>query len=275
MHPTSIRVSYRKGRIKNKFEDLIKLNLIYVDGTKKAEKVNVDIPLFAYTKFGILIALIIKSMNLRKIISIERDQNKIRNFEKESDKINQTIYELFDSILKIGEDYPYSYVFYKDLLNKIKEKGLFGRLVNHIILVCNSNLSIRSLEQLFYKVMDFGFDDREDRRNFLDLFHETIEELEPEVKDIVLYQMKLSAERKFEIKKNYLSRRYERYRFMYRANYESIVLEGNCENCNVESIVIWSYIDYRKKFSTLNRDDPIRLDCENCKTKNSFIIPNF
>lgn len=62
---------------------------------------------------------------------------------------------------------------------------------------------------------------------------------------------------------------------MYRANYESIVLEGNCENCNVESIVIWSYIDYRKKFSTLNRADPIRLDCENCTTKNSFIIPNF
>lgn len=150
----SIRVSYRKGRIKNKFEDLIKLNLIYVDGTKKAEKVNVDIPLFAYTKFGILLALIIKSMNLRKIISIERDQNKILNYEKESEKINQTIYELFDSILKIGEDYPYSYVFYKDLINKIKEKGLFGKLVNHIILVCNSNLSIRSMEQLFRKVME-------------------------------------------------------------------------------------------------------------------------
>ena len=77
------------------------MNLIYVDGTKKAEKVNVDIPLFAYTKFGILLALIIKSMNLRKIISIERDQNKILNYEQESEKINQTIYELFDSILKI------------------------------------------------------------------------------------------------------------------------------------------------------------------------------
>ena len=48
------------------------------------------------------------------------------------------------------------------------------------------------------------------RRNFLDLFHETIEELEPEVKEIVLYQMKLSAERRFEIKKNYLSRSYEK-----------------------------------------------------------------
>ena len=87
--------------------------------------------------------------------------------------------------------------------------------------------------------------------------------------------MKLSAERRFEIKKNYLSRSYERERFRHRDDYERIVLEGDYENCKIGSIVIWSYIDYRKKFSSLNRDDPIRLDCGNCNSKNSFIIPNF
>ena len=91
--------------------------------------------------------------------------------------------------------------FIKTYFNKIKEKGLFGKLVDHIILLCNSNLSIQNMGQLFQILVDFGLDDKEDRWNFLDLFHETIEGLEPEVKEIVLYQMKLSAERRFEIKK--------------------------------------------------------------------------
>lgn len=276
--PISKRVSYRKERIKNKFEDLIKLNLVYGHGTGKAKKVNVDIPLYAYTKYGILLALVIKSQNLKKLLSLEKqknDQNKILNCQNDLDNNNQVIYELFDSMLKIGEDYPYAYVFYNDLFKKIKEKGLFGKLVDHVILLCNSNLSIQNMQQLFQKLVDFGLDDKEDRRNFLDLFHETIEELEPEVKELVLYQMKLSAERRFEIKKQYLSRSYERRRFRHRDDYGRIVLEGDCESCKIGSIVVWDYIDYRKKFSSLNRDDPIRLDCGNCGAKNSFVIPNF
>ena len=75
--PRSKRVSYRRERIKNKFEDLIKLNLVYVHGTGKAEKVNVDIPLYAYTKYGILLALVIKSQNLKRMLSLERDHNKV------------------------------------------------------------------------------------------------------------------------------------------------------------------------------------------------------
>lgn len=276
--PISKRVSYRKERIKSKFEDLIKLRLIYILGTTKAEKVNVDIPLYAYTKFGILLALVIKSQNLKKLLSFEKqkgDQNKILNYQKDLENNNQIIYELFDSVLKIGEDYPYAYVFYNDLFKKIKEKGLFGKLVDHIILLCNSNLSIQSMEQLFLILLDFGLNDKEDRRNFLNLFHETIEELEPGVKELVLYQMKLSAERRFESKKRHLSRSYERERFNHRDDYENIVLEGDCENCKLRSIVIWDYIEYRKIFSSLNRKDPIRLDCGNCGAKSSFIISNF
>ena len=160
--PRSKRVSYRRERIKNKFEDLIKLNLVYVRGTGKAEKVNVDIPLYAYTKYGILLALVIKSQNLKRMLSLERDHNKVLNYQKDLEKNNVVIYELIDSILKIGEDYPYAYVFYKDLFSKIKEKGLFGKLVDHIILLCNSNLSIQNMGQLFQILVDFGLNDNEE-----------------------------------------------------------------------------------------------------------------
>jgi hypothetical protein len=276
--PRSLRASYRKGRIKNKFEDLIKLNLVYVRGTRKAEKVNMDIPLYAYTKYGILLALVIKSQYLNELLSKEKqknDQNKIQNCQNDLDNNNRMIYEFLDSMLKIGEDYPYAYVFYNDLFRKIKVKGLFAKLVDHIILLCNSNLSIQSMGHLYQRLLDFGFQAEEDRRTFLKLFHETIEELEPGVKELVLYQMKLTAERRFEFKKRYLSRSYERERFKHRDDYENIVLEGDCESCKMGSIVVWDYIEYRKIFSSLNRKDPIRLDCGNCRAKSSFVIPNF
>ncbi len=62
---------------------------------------------------------------------------------------------------------------------------------------------------------------------------------------------------------------------MFRADHKSIVLKGNCEKCKQETTVIISYFDYKNKTTLLDQNDPIRLDCEICKTKDSYIIPNF
>lgn len=62
------------------------------------------------------------------------------------------------------------------------------------------------MRDLFENVMDLHFKEGETRRYFLDLWRETIEELDSEVQDIILYRLKLSAERRFEDKNNYLSR---------------------------------------------------------------------
>jgi hypothetical protein len=140
---------------------------------------------------------------------------------------------------------------------------------------CNSNLSIKNIPHLFNYAVTVEFKDKEVSKNFLDLYRETIDELNPEVQDIVLYQLKLSTERRFEDKNNYLSKDYEKLRFMFRADHKSIVLEGNCEKCKQRTITVISYFEYRKRFVLAERDNPIRLDCEICNTKDSYVISYF
>jgi activator of HSP90 ATPase len=140
---------------------------------------------------------------------------------------------------------------------------------------CNSNLSIKNIPHLFNYAVSMEFKDKEASKNLLDLYRETIDELNPEVQNIVRYQLKLSTERRFEDKMNYLSKDYEKHRFMFRADHESIVLEGNCEKCKQRTTKVISYFDYRDKTTLIDRNDPIRLDCEICKTKDSYVIPNF
>ena len=79
---------------------------------------------------------------------------------------------------------------------------------------------------------------------------------------------------KFE-RTGHLSREYERQRFKHRGEHETIVLEGKCENCNERNIVVWPYIEYRRRFAELEADDLIRFDCQKCERKGSCVIPNF
>jgi hypothetical protein len=184
---------------------------------------------------------------------------------------NDSIYELIDFILKIDEQYPYSNIFYKLLFKKIRDQKLFGKLVDHMILLCNSTiLSIESVASLLKNTVDFGFKNAEDRKVFFGLWLETLEDLRPDLKEIILYQMKLDVERRFEDKQEYLSRDYEQVRFENRDHSDRIVVQGICKSCNKDSVVVISYIEYRKKFADYG--DPIKLNCDMCKATDSFSI---
>jgi hypothetical protein len=156
-------------------------------------------------------------------------QTKRLEKKEELEHNNQSIYDLLASIFIMQEYSPYSHVFYLSLFRKFQSKGVFDKLVRHVIDLCNSDLSIKNMAHLFTYIVHLGLKDKEDRQYFLDLWRETIEELDEEVQDIVLYQMKLSTERRFEDNKDYLSKEYEKLRFLYRADHRSIVLEGSCE----------------------------------------------
>ena len=199
----------------------------------------------------------------------------MQNKENELKQNNQLIYELISSILTIQDYSPYSHIFYSALFKKIKDKGVFDKFIHHIIDLYNSNLSIKNISHLFTYAAEMRFKDKEISENFLNLYRETIEESDPDVQEIVLHQLKLLTERRFEDKMNYLSKDYEKYRFMFRTDYESIVLEGNCEKCKQRTILILSYFEYRKKSVLVDLNDPIRLDCKICNAKDSYVIPNF
>jgi hypothetical protein len=273
---SSNKIHAKEGRINSKFENLIHMGLIHESGTGIGRKVKVDVPLYSYTKSGRLLVLIIKSMNLKNEFLLEKDQHKMQNKKDELKRNNQVIFELIDSTLPIGDNYPYANIFYKSFYKKTKEEGVFDKLVMHMVDLCNSNKKMENVDDLLESIYDLAFKDKADRRKFFDLWYENLEEQKPEVKDIFLYQMKLSAERRFfEAKNRQLSRKYEREQFKFRADHEKIVLEGNCEKCKQPTIVVCSYTEYRERFADMDGNDIVKFDCQSCKTKGSCIIPNF
>jgi hypothetical protein len=72
---------------------LIGLNLIHQCGTAPSEKLGnrLEVPIYEYTKGGIFLALVIKSMNITSELDITKKQETIAKLKKEPDKVRQDI----------------------------------------------------------------------------------------------------------------------------------------------------------------------------------------
>ncbi|MCC2647387.1 MAG: hypothetical protein K0R16_190 [Nitrososphaeraceae archaeon] len=247
-----------KGHIKKNLEHLMQLQLIQMSGTRKATKVDTDIGIYKYTELGQILAWLIASINPDKKANA-----------------NDEIFHLLDSVFfKIKEDSPSATIFYSHFFRKCRDRGVFDKLIQHIWHIAHTNLGITNMQDLFERVVDLGFEDEDIRQMFFDLWRESLEELESNQKALVLYQMKLDTERRFQNKKKYLTKEYEEKRFQYRNNYENIVVEGNCKNCGTGPLAL-SYLEYRKGFANVARNDSIKLDCPICGLKDNLVISNF
>jgi hypothetical protein len=251
------RIENTQRSTKNKLNDLIDLQLIRITGSAKAEKGTGVVSLYSFTDLGYLLAWIIESNKPQKHMSAIDE-----------------IYKIIQLLLTINEDSPSAIIFYSYFFRKCRDRGVFDKLVQHIWHIAHANLDITNMQDLFERVADLGFEDQDIRRMFFDLWHESLEELEANQKALVLYQMKLDAERRFQNKKEYFTKEYEEKRFQYRDNYEYIVVEGSCQNCGTGPLAL-SYLEYRKGFANVARNDSIKLDCPICDSKDNLVISNF
>src|SRR5215212_3224518 len=273
--PYNARIHAQRIRIQNKIDDLTTLKLIEIKRNVKGQKNILKTPLYAYTKLGYLLTLIIQSTLLEKQICDERMSEKIVNINKELDIVSNELFYLLDSVFfKVQENSSSATIFYSHFFKRCRDKGVFNKLIEHIVDIAHSNLGIRNMSDLFDHVVHLDFKEAETRRYFLDLWREAVEELESNQKALVLYQMKLDAERRFQTRTEYFTKEYEEKRFQYRDNYENIVVEGNCKKCGTGPLAL-SYLDYRKGFANVVRGDSIKLDCPICGSKDSLVIPNF
>ena len=273
--PFNARIHAQRIRIQNKIDEMTALRLIEIKGNVKGQKNILETPLYAYTKLGYLLTLIIQSTLLEKQSYDERKLDKIVNIEKELDNVSNELFYLLDSVFfKVQENSSSATIFYSHFFKRCRDKGVFNKLIEHIVDIAHSNLGLRNMSDLFYHVVHLDFKEGETRRYFLDLWHEALEELESNQKALVLYQMKLNTERRFQNKKEYLTKEYEEMRFQYRGNYENIVVEGNCEKCGTGPLAL-SYLEYRNRVANVMHGDSIKLDCPKCGIKDNLIIPNF
>jgi hypothetical protein len=267
--PYSNRVHAMEGKINNKFEILLVLNLVRISGAVRAEKIRgLQVPRYEYSKPGILLALIIDGMNL---ISKER---KTSEHGKQIDNILENIYELFNFVYKRRQDLPASDIFYSIYFQKCKDKGLFGKLVSRIHFILNWDYRIGSVPDLLERAIYDPFLTKQSQTDFIDLFYEAIEGLNQENRKLILYEIKTLAEETFKRKLEevtHLTRPYEEFRFNLRGDYNRIAIEGYCEYCKSNRPVALNYLDLRR-LSVANEK---RADCPNCNTKGSLVISHF
>jgi hypothetical protein len=129
----SKRVHDNEEVIKPRFDLLLQLSLIRLVDFVKADKVNHQVPVYEYTESGILLALIIQGLNVKKVLAITKVKDKIVELEKELERVYQHIYEVLAG--KINNSSAAATIFYSILFRKLKEKGNFSKLVECVTIL--------------------------------------------------------------------------------------------------------------------------------------------
>ena len=167
---------------------------------------------YEYTREGIFLGLIIKSMNLKKIITSSKAEHEITKVKEELEKTYQDIYDILALLFKTNESSSANTVFYSNLVKKCKDKGVFSQFIELIHSTINTDNIIMDIRDLFGRVVFVAFYSKQSQTEFHKVLYETMDELDEEVKQLVLYNMKLFAEGQYEIKQQDSTRQYEEFR---------------------------------------------------------------
>jgi hypothetical protein len=156
-------------------------------------------------------------------------------------------------------------------LDSHKKQIIDDDFVNHLIEVCNSTNTISDSSSLLSKVLDYMINVADDRGAFIDLWYESASKLDPQSRRIFFYETKLNSEEKVRSNTMY-SREYEKQWFTNRANYRTIVLEGNCDKCKQPNIITLSHDAHRNLIKANSKQ---KFDCKSCNSKDSCVLSTF
>ena len=229
--------------------------------------------LYSFTTSGELIALLIKSNNL------ENENHPTGDQIIELSKINKKIFRLFDFIFDYAENNRSSYLFsyYKNYFQYIQENNYLNKIVTYLINLCETN-DITSVKQLLNNLLiaDFLPYNKNERRIFIEIWNKTIDSIDNETQNIILYRQKLLIERQFLLNTTKKTKEVEKEQFENRSEYDKIVLEGFCNRCEQSNLVKWSIHFYKKLLiDNIDENNNIFFDCQKCKSENTCIISSF
>ncbi len=217
----SNRIHAREARMNDKFETLLHMNLIRPVGTASAEKIKIPVTVYSYTRGGILLALISRTLGLKGVIAITKGDTVINKYHNELERIFQWIYEVFAIAFKANKNPSASEIFHSCLFEQLKIRGLIPVLVNRIYFTLVYDNNLLNFVDLLHSSLYSPFFN-ENSSSFVDAFYDTIESLDPDIKKLVLHQIKIVAENRFRYILENIPRQYEELRFGLRSDYERI-----------------------------------------------------
>ena len=248
------KIAARVGDVKESLDDLVSLALVENMGPRPASRGNTITHAYRFTEQGYILAWIIKSFAPE-------------NREKANDKI----YSIFESNFKVN---PSAYdIFASKLFKKFKDLGLFENfIVKQLRKSLESNWNIGSMRQLLFSSSIIDFDDVTNATCYNELWEQTLNELEPDVKMLALHNLKLPLEKEMYMRSKNQSE-YEKQRFEIRDKPDKVMLEGICHNCHSVIYIDMYILGYLKR-SRLYPNKFISNKCIQCNKENCIVIPN-
>jgi hypothetical protein len=169
------RIENPQKTIKKKLKNLVQLELLKMTEARAIAKGAGTTPTYQFTDYGHLMALIIESFTYKT---------------SEFTCICDETYNLLCNIYPVEEDSAFSTsttIFLSKIIKKCKEKGVFDQIVLLFRDTLTQNTGpIVKIVDLFRQVIMFGFKDKMTRDAFKMLFDETINELDFDIKKLVL-----------------------------------------------------------------------------------------
>ena len=242
------KVTSVRHLIKGRISDLMDLLIVMEAGTTTAEKTREEIPLYAFSPSGILLAYLVDNIRRDKIEHVD------------------TIYKL---ILSFTWGETARQVFLQTFFKKSMEKGIFSAFVeNFIRKVRTSEIEFKShppdAMMLFLRLISTDYSGKQIDANTAALWLETLNELDDGYRRLFLYGAKQHLEvieAWFDTKKET-----EIQRQQHASNYVEIVIEILCKQCHKTSPITVGIPD-------IVRNQTITKQCPKCNDSNSLVIP--
>jgi hypothetical protein len=224
----SDKIENTQKHVKSRLKDLEVLGLVK-QGKTKQQKGTGQIPVYACTRYGYVLAWIIESFD-----------------PKSRDKANNEIYNWFEIIFRVDEYSPSVIIFYAHFFKKCKEKGRFEYIVSAFRSILRSTTWLTNPFDLFNELLFRIFNYPTTTDPFHTTLNETIDELDVDTKELFLYYHKLEFERRMKFLAKH-PQGFEDVQFGSRGYPHILTVEGQCKFCQLYFSLGVDLLDYREK----------------------------
>lgn len=234
----------------------VEMDLIYQIGLEPEKNGTGQFAIYRYSPPGRLLALIIDSFDLERRIE---DNRKIYEILKLYHSFNKSSkHQFFITLLTVYH--------YQNNLDDLT--GILRR-----ILVKVAYIPVIDLMDIYEIVKISYFSNSEKAGLFLQNWKTALNKLEPSVRDVFLYDIKLEYEARMGDHKDLGDPMlYEEYRFELRGKCEETALQARCTNpqCNI----VQNLSDKTSNVVTRNFNRPLEIKCPACNNLNCLVIPS-
>jgi hypothetical protein len=240
--------------VARKIEKLIELQLVNEIGTQPISTATGQTPVYAFDSTSYLLGWLVEfKSGSRKSGAI--------------DKIFNFLY------LMLETDTPSSMnIFLKSLVRKIKENDLFSHLVNYMIELLESGISIKDISDLINQTFMFRYADLDPVNKYNELWEGTLKELDLKKRQLVMFSIKLLYEQRMKEKAHDLAQ-FEAARFDTKEKFDKLVLECVCLSCHCIRYELIDLIEYTVGLRYHIEGFPaLEKDCPSCNNTRSLQI---